>query len=133
MANQIDLTGKVTFNSFDTDTQNALTSDTELIIGTQTSSTSAWTGKSNKLKSIAAGTRISYKLPYASTSTAVTLNLTLSNNTTTGAKEVYYLNTTRLSTQYGVNSIIQLIYDGSAWRVLNPYSDANTYDRTRYQ
>jgi len=133
MAEQINLSGKVTFSAFDTDTQNALTSDTELIVGTQTASTSAWTGKSTKLKSIAAGTRISYKLPYASTSTAVTLNLTLSNNTATGKKDVYYLNTTRLSTQYGVNSIIELIYDGSAWRVLNPYTNSNTYDRIRYQ
>jgi len=127
------LTGKVSFSSFDTDTQNAITSETELIIGTQTSSTSAWTGTSTKLREISVGTRISYKLPYASTSSAVTLNLTLNTELTTGAKEVYYLNTTRLSNQYAVNSIIQLIYDGSAWRVLNPYSDANTYDRTRYQ
>ena len=102
-------------------------------MGTQSASTSAWTGRSTKLKTLASGTRISYKLPYASTSTAVTLNLTLNNNTTTGAKNVYYLNDTRLTTQYGVNSIVELIYDGSAWRVINPYSDANTYDRTRYQ
>ena len=131
MANQIDLTGKVTFRSFDSATQNAIASGAELIVGTQAGSTSAWTGTSAKLSAINSGARISYKLPYASTSTAVTLNLTLNNNTTTGAKNVYYINDTRLTTQYGVNSIIELIYDGTAWRVINPYSDS--YDRTRYQ
>lgn len=133
VAQYINLNGTVTFSAFDADTQNALTSGAELIVGTQASSTSAWTGKSTKLKSLASGTRISYKLPYASTSTEVTLNMTLNNNTTTGAKNVYYLNDIRLTTQYGANSIVELIYDGSAWRVINPYSDQNIYDRTRYQ
>ena len=133
VSDYINLNGTVTFNAFDSATQNALTSGAELIIGTQQSSTSTWTGTSTKLSSIGIGTRISYKLPYASTSSAVTLNLTLNNNTTTGAKSVYYLNETRLTTQYDVNSIVELIYDGMSWRVINPYSDANTYDRTRYQ
>lgn len=41
-----------------------------------------------------------------------TLNLTLATNpaTTTGAKNVYYENTTRFSTQKGQNSIIHLVY-----------------------
>ena len=58
--------------------------------------------------------------------TNVTLNLTLNNGTTTGAKAVYYSNTTRLQTQYGQNAILDLIYDGSAWRILNPYTNSNT-------
>ena len=98
----------------------------ELIVGTHgTTATATWTGTSTVLTEIKAGTRIQYKLSSAGASN-VTLNLTLKNGTTTGAKNVYFLNTTRLGTQYGVNAIVDLIYDGSAWRVLNPYYNSNT-------
>lgn len=98
----------------------------ELIVGTHgTTATATWTGTSTVLTEIKAGTRIQYKLSSAGASN-VTLNLTLKNGTTTGAKNVYFLNTTRLDTQYGINAIIDLIYDGSAWRVLNPYTNSNT-------
>lgn len=98
----------------------------ELIVGTHgTTATATWTGTSTVLTEIKAGTRIQYKLSSAGASN-VTLNLTLKNGTTTGAKNVYFLNTTRLGTQYGVNATIDLIYDGSAWRVLNPYTNSNT-------
>ena len=96
----------------------------EYINGTQTAATGAWTGVTSD-KSLATGKTIAYKLPYAGSGDA-TLNLTLSDGTTTGAKAVYYNNTTRLSTQYGINSIVELIYDGSSWRVLNPYTNSNT-------
>lgn len=98
----------------------------ELIVGTHgTTATATWTGTSAVLTEIKAGTRIQYKLSSAGASN-VTLNLTLKNGTTTGAKNVYFLNTTRLGTQYGINATIDLIYDGSAWRVLNPYTNSNT-------
>ena len=98
----------------------------ELIVGTHgTTATATWTGTSTVLTEIKAGTRKQYKLSSAGASN-VTLNLTLKNGTTTGAKNVYFLNTTRLGTQYGVNATIDLIYDGSAWRVLNPYTNSNT-------
>ena len=98
----------------------------ELIVGTHgTTATATWTGTSTVLTEIKAGTRIQYKLSSAGASN-VTLNLTLKGGTTTGAKPVYFLNTTRLGTQYGVNAIVDLIYDGSAWRVLNPYTNSNT-------
>lgn len=98
----------------------------ELIVGTHgTTATATWTGTSTVLTEIKAGTRIQYKLSSAGASN-VTLNLTLKNGTTTGAKNVYFLNTTRLGTQYDVNAIVDLIYDGSAWRVLNPYTNSNT-------
>lgn len=98
----------------------------ELIVGTHgTTATAAWTGTSTVLTELKTGTRIQYKLSSAGASN-VTLNLTLKNGTTTGAKPVYYLNTTRLSTQYAVNAVIDLIYDGDAWRVLNPYKNDNT-------
>lgn len=96
---------------------------TEYIVGTQTSSTSAWTGKATKITSLAAGQVIYYKLPYASTSTYVTLNLTLADGSTTGAKEVWFWNGVRLNTHYGVNSVIGLVYNGSQWWVINPSSN----------
>lgn len=98
----------------------------ELIVGTHgTTATATWTGTSTVLTEIKAGTRIQYKLSSAGASN-VTLNLTLKNGTTTGAKKVYFLNTTRLGTQYGVNAVVDLVYDGSAWRVLNPYTNSDT-------
>lgn len=104
----------------------------EYIIGTQTSSTGAWTGNSSKIKSLSEGTVIYYKLPYAGNGNA-TLNLTLADGTsTTGAKDVYFNNTTRLTTHFGVGAVIGLIYDGSVWRVLDPYTNSNTYDRNVY-
>ena len=54
---------------------------------------------------------IAYYLPYAGVSgTSVTLNLTLSNGTTTGAINCYFNNTTRLTTHYGAGSTILLTY-----------------------
>lgn len=98
----------------------------ELIVGTHgSSSTATWTGTSQNLSEIKTGTRIQYKLSSPGASN-VTLNLTLNNGTTTGAKPVYYSNTTRLSTEYPQNAVIDLIYDGSSWRILNPYTDTNT-------
>ena len=98
---------------------------TEYIVGTQASSTSAWTGKATKITSLATGQVIYYKLPYASTSTAVTLNLTLADGSTTGAKEVWFWNGGRMTTQYGVNSVIGLIYNGTQWWAINPSSSNN--------
>lgn len=98
----------------------------ELITGTHgTAATAAWTGTSAVLTEITTGTRIQFKLSSAGASN-VTLNLTLKDGTTTGAKAVYYSNTTRLGTQYGVGAVVDLIYDGEAWRVLNPYTNSNT-------
>lgn len=97
----------------------------ELIVGTHgTTATATWTGTSSYLTTIKTGTRIQYKMTSAGASN-VTLNLTLKDGTTTGAIPVYYSNTTRLGTQYGQNAIIDLIFDGSYWRILNPYTDKN--------
>ena len=79
------------------------------VIGTQTASTSAWTGKID-VPALYDGLRIAYYLPYASTSTAVTLNLTLSTGTTTGAINCYYGSTGRLTEQYPVGDTIILSY-----------------------
>lgn len=79
------------------------------VVGTQTASTSAWTG-AIPIPALYNGLKIAYYLPYASTSTAVTLNLTLSNGTATGAINCYYNSTTRLTTHYGVATLIFLTY-----------------------
>ena len=107
----------------------------EYIIGTQTGETNAWTGTSTKIASLSAGVCILYKLPYAGTTSNATLNLTLSGGDTSGAKAIYFTNTTRVKQQFGVNAIICLMYDGSYWRVVNPYTNTTTnyYDRNRFQ
>ena len=102
------------------------------IVGTQTASTASWTGTTDELTELTTGTQILYKLPYAGKAN-VTLNLTLADGTQTGAKECYFVGTTRLGTQYAANATIALMYDGSVWRVVNPYTaNPNTYDRILY-
>lgn len=98
----------------------------ELIVGTHgTTATAAWTGTSTVLTEIKEGTRIQYKLS-SKGAPDVTLNLTLKGGATTGAKPVYFLGNTRLGTQYDADAVINLIYDGSVWRVLNPYTNSDT-------
>jgi hypothetical protein len=78
--------------------------------GTHTTTTNAWTGEidANVLYD---GMTIAYYLPYSvSPSASVTLNLTLSNGTTTGAINCYQNNTTRITTHYGAGSTIILTY-----------------------
>lgn len=133
-ANRLNLIGEVSFEMLDTEAQNKITGlESELIQGTQSASTSAWTGASTKFVSLLSGTRISYKLPYESTAQAVTLTLRLKNSSSTGAIPVYYIGQTPVTTQYGAGSVVELIYDGSGWRVINPYSNTDSYDRVGYQ
>ena len=101
------------------------------IEGTQTESTASWTGTTSEISALEAGTQILYKLPYAGKSN-VTLNLTLADGSTTGAIACYFVGTTRLSTQYAANATIALMYDGSVWRAVNPYTNSNNYDRILY-
>lgn len=92
----------------------------EYIVGSQNSATASWVGTTTN-SSLDTGKTIAYKLPYDSTGN-VTLNLTLSNGTTTGAKDVY-LNTTRLSTQYNAGAVIVMTYDGTRWNI----TDTNNF------
>lgn len=85
----------------------------EYIEGTQSSATSTWTGVSTQ-PSLSAGKLIIYHLPYAGGSAVPTLNLTLPDNTTTGAKTVG----TRVGTSYSAGSNIILVYTGTAWDVV---------------
>ena len=115
----------------------------EVIVGTQTASTSAWTGKAN-ISELKDGLTILYWLPYASTSTSVTLNLTLSDGTKTGAKSVYINGTTRCTTHVAVGNITQLTYrvntpiNGSGsytgwWVTRSQDTTTNYYDRINYK
>ena len=80
-----------------------------VVKGTQTASTSAWTGKID-VSELYDGLTILFYLPYAATSTSVTLNLTLSDGTQTGAVDCYYTGTSRITTHYGAGSTIILTY-----------------------
>lgn len=101
------------------------------IEGTQTAATASWNGTTTELSEIVTGTQILFHLNYASKADA-TLNLTLSDGSTTGAVAIYYSGTTRMGTQYPANSMVPLVFDGTSWYVAAPYTNSNTYDRTRY-
>lgn len=77
--------------------------------GTQTEVTSVWTGNID-IDTLFDGLTIAYYLPYNSTSDAVTLTLSMTNNTTTSPVNVYCINNSRVSTHYGAGSTILLTY-----------------------
>lgn len=80
------------------------------VIGTQTAATAQFSGAID-IDNLYDGLTIAYYLPYAGVSgTNATLNLTLSDGTTTGAIDVYETGTTRLTTQYAAGSTIILTY-----------------------
>ena len=113
------------------------------VCGTQTAATGAWTGNLN-LPALYDGLTIMYYLPWAGSGNA-TLNLTLSDGSTTGAKNCYY-NTSRLTTHYGKGCNIIMTYhpagsitvDGTAttddrWIANANYADGNnTYYLSNY-
>ncbi len=112
------------------------------VVGTQTAATATWTGVIDA-PALYNGMTIHYYLPYAGvSSTNVTLNLTLSTGSTTGAIPCYYQNNTRLTTHRGAGTMITLTYwtagsikvSGTAttdnrWVVEGQY-DTNSTDRT---
>lgn len=75
--------------------------------GTQTAATGAWTGNID-VPALYTGLTIMYYLPYNGSGNA-TLNLTLSDGTTTGAKNCY-VTTGRLTTHYGAGRNIIMTY-----------------------
>ena len=114
-------------------------SSTECIVGTQTASTNAWTGRAS-FASLTDGQVILYWLPYAGTSTAATLNLTLSGGGTTGAKNVYISSTTRCTTHIAAGNMVQMVYRASVsiggtaytgWWISRT-QNSDTYDRIRF-
>ena len=93
----------------------------EYIVGTQTASTSSWTGVT-KDKTLKVGKIIAYKLPYASSSSASSLKLTLADGTQTEAIPLRRLGGSTVTTQFAVNNVLILVYDGTYWRV-SAYND----------
>ena len=128
-----------TLNSIN-ESNNKIGQMSEVIMGTQASSTNAWTGTSNYINELTDGLTINYWLPYAGTSSGATLNLTLANGITTGAINCYYSGNTRLNNQYTAGNIIRLMYRVNANVNGNNYTgwwadanyDSNTYDRQWY-
>ena len=108
----------------------------EYIVGTQASSTNVWTGTSTDAGcssgTLYTGKTIVYHLPYAGTSSAATLNLTLPDGSTTGAKGVKYNTGSNVGTTYGAGCDIFMVYDGTNWKT-SAWYDSNNYDRLRYQ
>lgn len=102
---------------------------TEYIVGTHgTTATNVWTGTSTKINSLSTGQVIFFKMTSAGTSTAATLNLTLANGTTTGAKNVRYNSATNLTTHFPQNTVLELVYDGTYW-ICTAIQNTNNYDR----
>lgn len=105
----------------------------EQIQGEQTSATGAWTGETAQ-DALYDGMTIMYFLPEDGSGDA-TLNLTLSDGSTTGAKPIYYQGTTRVNTQFSQYSQILMVYHenyeiGSntytGWWVLTPGSGGSS-------
>lgn len=76
--------------------------------GTQTAATGSWTG-SIPVPALYDGLTIMYYLPYTGSGNA-TLNLTLSDGTTTGAKNCYYNGWDRLTTHYNSGQNVVMTY-----------------------
>ena len=115
----------------------------EVIVGTQTAATNAWTGNAT-FSELKDGQTILYWLPFAGTSSSATLNLTLSDGTATGAVPVYINGTTRCSTHVAVGNITLMTYrentpiNGSGsytgwWINRNQDTTTNYYDRINYK
>ena len=111
----------------------------EIVVGTQTAATAAWTGIAS-FSELRDGRQITYWLPQGSGGNA-TLTLTLADGSTTEAIPCYYGSTTRLSTQYTAGNILHLSYRENAkvyntvipkgwWADAN--YDTNYYDRIRF-
>ena len=112
----------------------------EIVVGTQTAATYAWTGKAG-FSELVNGQGIAYWLPYAGTSTAATLKLTLADNSKTAAIPVYYKGTTRATTHFTAGTVVHLTYREDAdvagtivkkgWWADASYDSGNNYDRIR--
>lgn len=112
------------------------------IKGTQTAVTGSWTGATSEITSLYDGLTIRYYLPYNGSGNA-TLNLTLADGTTTGAKNIYKSGTSRVTTHYAAGNVIILTYMANAsisgsttkytgWWVNGDFN-SDTYNRLRFQ
>lgn len=88
-----------------------------------------WLAKTDKISALVAGQVFLYRIEVAG-STTTKLNITGSGGTSLGAKTIYRYGTTKLTTQYAVDSYILLYYNGTYFYVFNDY-DANSYAYVR--
>ena len=122
--------GETTWNSLKYAFRRNNTRNIEYIVGTQTAATPSFTGVSEDSE-LYDGKCINYYLPFAGTSAGDTLNLTLADGTKTGAKPIYIVNTTKLTTHYVAGTVFMMTYSATkdAWYCGNYWTDGNTYDR----
>lgn len=117
-------------------TNKNLTKGVEYIVGTQSSDTNAWKGTSTDTGcssgTLYTGKMIMYHLPTAGTSSAATLNLTLPDGTTTGAKNIYRQASTTVTTTFAAGCDIFMVYDGTQWKI-NAYVDTTNSNTIGYQ
>ena len=119
-----------TLSTIQSNATTALSDSIEYIIGTHGSTaTNAWTGTTRDT-SLIAGKTIAFYMTSAGIDTAATLNLTLANGQTTGPINVK-INNSNVTTHFPQYTVINLTYDGTAWKCDNYNSD--TYNRTRWQ
>lgn len=87
------------------------------ITSTNTTASNAWTGNYNA-SGLAVGKTILYTLTNGSLAReTTTLELTLNDQTTTGAIAIKNLTGNNLSSAYSAGSILQMIYNGTNWIV----------------
>lgn len=89
-----------------------------------------WLAKTNEISSLVDGQMFLYRIAVAGADTT-TLNIT-ANGTSLGAKTIYRVGTSKLTTHYGVGQFILLTYNttNTCFRVVNDY-DANNYANVR--
>ena len=109
----------------------ALAQSIEYVVGTQNAATNLWTGVTQD-NVLAIGKTIAYKLPFAGNSSAAKLTLTLADGTQTGQVPVRLNDNTNVTTHYPANTIIQMTYDGTAWKICNYNTNSNDVDRSLY-
>lgn len=103
--------------------------DAEYVEGTHgTTATGSWTGTCTKLRTIQKDSVILFKMTSAGSGNA-SLTLTLADGSTFGPKDVYYNATTRFTTHLPINTILNLVYDGTKW-INTGIQNTNNYDRT---
>ena len=123
-------------NTTDVQNNKNLTRGIEYIVGTQAEATNLWTGVSTDTGcssgTIYTGKTIIYHLPVAGTSTAATLNLTLPDASTTGAKNIYRQASSTVTTTFAADCDILMVYDGTQWKV-NAYVDTTNSNSIGYQ
>ena len=98
------------------------------VTGNTTGTEGTWTGSNTDIPSLYTGLTIAYQVGIAGVSGGTTLNLTTKAGAS-GAKNIYMNVDTKVTTHYGVGSVIHLTYDGTAWR-RSDYNANNSVTQT---